>query len=375
MTTAHRSIGRQRAEREEAVVIPAVDTLTGLLTEHDIDRERCDEQAARKMNGLPERYREEFCGMADVLPVSVEDLRLYAFGFSDVTDTIADADSSPEGCTNVVVSGERTAHGHPLVLKNRDIRGAGLRPQAAMTHPSIGDRHGFVTISTCGSVLVFQGVNDAGLVAANTFINVDTDTEKEVLNGVIVRRILEECSTVADARAFITECPLERVQGLTLAVADETDAAMYEIDPHAAEIRPASRSLMVRTNHFIGVNRDMPDEEASTGKRFARATELAADFPREITRAELFAVARDHDNGPGPNSLCRHGGEFPSRLDQATTVGATVYRGGTPTCYGLLGNPCRTSPVEVSFDRSIPDDLRTGQRWRELPKRPSSSIR
>lgn len=348
----------------------AVGTLTDLLEEHDVDREEFDEQATRKLDGLPERYQEEFRGMVDALPVSATDLRLYAFAIGDATNAIADTNPLAEGCTNVVVAGERTADGHPLVLKNRDVSGGGLRPQAVVTYPGDGGLHGFATVSTCGTVLVFQGVNDAGLVAANTFVNVDTDTptEQVVLNGVLVRRILEECATVAEARAFVAERRLDRIQGLTLALADETDAVMCEIDPLAPEIRSVSGSVVARTNHYVRAARgDEPDEMASTAIRFARMRDLADDLPDTVTRSDLFAVAEDHQNGPGPNSVCRHGGEStgPYRLDQSTTISTTVYRGGTKTSFGTVGAPCESSPIELSPSGPVPDELRTGRYWQE----------
>lgn len=347
----------------------AVGTLTDLLEEHDVDREEFDEQATRKFDGLPERYREEFRGMVDVLPVSGADLRLYAFAFGDLTDAIADADSPTEGCTNVVVAGERTVSGHPFVCKNRDVSGGGLRPQAVVTYPERGDLRGFTTISTCGTVLVFQGVNNAGLVAANTFVDADTDTptEKMILNGVLVRRILEECATVAEARTFVAERRLDRIQGLTLSLADGTDAAMVEIDPLVPDVREISGSVMVRTNHYVGSG-DGPNETASTAVRFARACDLADDFPDTVTREDLFAVAEDHSHGPGPNSICRHGGEStgPYRLDQSTTVSTNVYRGGTQTSHGVVGAPCESSPIEIPQAGPVPDELRTGRYWREM---------
>jgi hypothetical protein len=366
MISKYRNIGRQRAAQEGKEVVTAIDTFTDLLMEYDIDREQYDEQAIRKVNALPERYREEFRGAADALPVSTEDFRLYIFAYSDIADTIADGDPPAEGCTNVVVAGERTAHSHPLVLKNRDISGAGLRPQAVMVYPSIEDQHGFTTISSCGSVLVFQGVNDAGLVAANTFVNVDTDTNtrKEMLNGVLVRRILEECSTVVDAQTFVAECALNQIQGLTLALADGTDAAMLEIDPFAAEVRTGTRTVAARTNHYIeSTSRDEPTDGESTAIRFARVRELANDLPEKVDRMDLFSVARDHHNGPGPDSICRHGSDNTGthRLDQSTTVSTTVFQGGTPACRGLIGNPCRSSPVEISADESVLDDFQNSQ--------------
>lgn len=351
----------------------AVETLTSLLVANDVDRTDYDRQAARKLNGLPERYRAEFRGIASALPVSAADLRLYMFALGDITNAIGDIDFAPDGCTNVIVSGERTVHGDPLLLKNRDVSGVGLRPQAAVSYPGDGTRHGFVTVSTCGSVLVYQGVNDAGLAVANTFVDVETDTATgdELLNGVLVRRLLEQCSTVADARAFVTKRPTERIQGLTLALADRTDAAMLEIDPLVPAIRPASGSIGVRTNHFVEGGAE-PDETASTAVRFARAHALVDEFPATIDWTTLFGIADDHHNGPGSDSICRHGDDDagPYRLDQSTTVSATVYRGGLPTCYGVVGSPCRSSPVELAVDRPIPTDLRTGQHWREAVANP-----
>lgn len=368
MTATDRRIGRQRAVRERAVIVDAVSTLTHQLATYNVDREYHDRQAIRKLNGLPKRYREEFYGMADALPVPVADLRLYMFALGDITNAISDVDPEPEGCTNVIVAGEHTTHGDSLLLKNRDVSGAGLRPQVAVTYPDVGARHGFVTISTCGSVLVYQGVNDAGLAAANTFVDVETDTatEDKLLNGVLVRQLLEECSTVADARAFVAKQPLDRIQGLTLALADQTDTAMLEIDPLVPEIRLVSGTIGVRTNHFVQDETEL-NETASTAVRFTRAHDLVDGFSETLDRAALFGMADDHRDGPGSDSICRHGDNDtdPYRLDQSTTVSATVYRGGIPACYGIVGTPCQSSPVKLAVDQPIPTSLQTGQYWRE----------
>ena len=371
MTTDYRNIGRQRVAMEKEVVASAVSTLIDLIVEHDIDREPYDKQAAQKISGLPKRYREEFQGMADIISVPIKDLQLYAFAIGDATDAIADNNPSTEGCTNVVVASEHTVDGQPLVLKNRDVSGAALRPQAAVTYPGIGDRHGFTTISTCGSVLVFQGVNDKGLVAANTFVDVDTDTdsEREILNGTLVRRILEECTTVSDARTFVSERPLDRIQGLTLVLADNTDTALLEIDPLAEEIRDVSGSIVARTNHFIETT-DQSDATKSTTKRFVRANELIDGFSDNVSQTELFTIADDHDNGPGSNSICRHGDSSPYQVGCSTTVSTNIYRGGVPTCYGFIGNPCQSSSIETAIDEPIRDDLRTGQYWRRMINTP-----
>lgn len=167
---------------------------------------------------------------------------------------------------------------------------------------------------------------------------------------------------MAEARSFVAERRFGRMQGLTLSLADGTDATIIEIDPLALEIQSVSGSVMVRTNHCVGGG-DEPDETTSTAVRFARACDLADGLPDTVTRSDLFSVAEDHSHGPGPNSVCRHGGGStgPYRLDQSTTV----YRGRTPTTHGVVGAPCKSSPVEIPQDDPVPDELRTGRYWHE----------
>ncbi|MFB6149478.1 MAG: C45 family autoproteolytic acyltransferase/hydrolase [Halobacteriales archaeon] len=366
------TIGRQRATCEESAIVEAVERLVTVRTENDLDTEPLVEKFERTLAGLPARYRREFEGMADALPVSREAFGIYAFALSKLssvlTDDDADADPDPdlgEGCTNVVVSGDRTADGAPLVLKNRDISGRGVRPQAAIEYPAIDAHHGFVTVSTCGTPLVYQGVNDAGLVAANSFINITQDgvtPEQRLRNGVIIRHLLEEAASVVEACRLVESMPIEYMKGLTLALADATDAALLDIDPINEEIRPAAGPIIERANHFPG------DEETryeSSGHRYDRMQDLTADFPEEIGIDDLFGAAADHDHGRHPNSICRHGNDEsdPLRLNQSTTVSTTVYRGGEPVCHGIVGNPCGSSPIRYRYGDDHAVSHRSGGHW------------
>jgi hypothetical protein len=279
---------------------------------------------------------------------------VYAFALSDVTSDVTGEEGEDEGCTNAVVGPDRSADGAPLVLKNRDISARGLRPQTVLEVPPMGGNHGFLTLSTAGSVFVFQGVNDAGLVAANTFVDrarEAVDTADRLRNGVLVRRVLEECADVEQALAFVGDRPINRSKGLTLSLADGGDARLLELDPQADGIREVGESGVVgRTNHFPGVSD--PEEDDSTVFRLRRERQLVADLPAAVGPEDLLDVATDHRNGPGPNSICRHHVDTagdPHSLGQSTTVGTTVYRGGEAAMLSVVGNPCRSDPHRYRF--------------------------
>lgn len=339
--------GRERANREKSDTVWAVEELTTLIEEQKIDVEPYLEQYRQVFRGIPARYQAEFRGIAEEVPVSTDSLGLYTFALSDITDELGEGDAPEipsEGCTNFVVPASQTADGAPLLLKNRDISASGLRPQTLVEYPPIGNDHGFLSISTCGSVFVYQGVNDAGLAAANTYVSADRDDRseaEEIPNGIIVRRILEKCRDVEEAREHVADLPLHLVEGLTVSLADKSDSILLELDPDAEAVRVVDSTVSTRTNHFP--TEDETDDESSR-RRFERAERLADAFSNDVDVSELFAVAADHRYGQSPDSICRHADETdnPYHLNQSLTVSSTVYRGGERACYGLVGNPCQS---------------------------------
>lgn len=101
-----------------------------------------------------------------------------------------------------------------LVLKNRDIAGRGVRPKAVYQQPAIDGYHGYLTVDTCGTAMLFKGVNDRGLVAANTHIDVERDDAgpaERIRNGTVIRVLLEECATVGEARDRLESYPTDRL--------------------------------------------------------------------------------------------------------------------------------------------------------------------
>ena len=344
----YRQFGRVRARKHRSAIERAVGDVEGLIADHGIDRGEILAEAEGIAASVPARFRAELDGMAEALSVSADELRLYAFGGSALKSAITPGEAEPpgEGCTNVLVPAARTTVDGPLVLKNRDISGRGIRPQVLVEFPALGEANGFLSLTTAGSVFVFQGVNEAGLAVANTFVDEadeSVDAEDRVRNGALIRGVLERSDTVEDAVQQVRDADVELAKGLTLFLADEADACILEVDPRGPRVERVEDGATPRTNHFPG---EEPGE--SSGFRLARARDLVADLPERVSPADLFDLARDHRNGPGPNSICRHpttGAGDPHTLSESTTVGTSVFVGGRPSLRSVPGNPCDGHPT------------------------------
>jgi hypothetical protein len=375
---------RRRAETEREAVEWAIDELERVIDEGDVDLEPFLEYARRSRESLPDRHLRAYETMAEAFDVDPVVYDLYVFAYAELCEELADGDGrsekNPKGCTNVLVApsrvesgagfdtgptGTETSSSGPFVLKNRDIAGRGTRPKSVIEQPPIDDYYGFLTVDTCGTISTFKGVNGRGLVAANTYIDStreDVDPEEQLRNGTVIRTLLETCASVDEARDHLDSHPTRRLCGQTLFLADATESVLLEVDPVAERITADDGSLVTRTNHFV--DSASTQTESSTDRR-ERALELLEGRDR-LDRDDLWAVARDHANGPGDDSICRHPEpetDEPHAFGQLTTASTAVFEGGSSVIEVGMGNPCEAERTRCAFGEAIPTDLRTGHRW------------
>ncbi|WP_252700275.1 C45 family autoproteolytic acyltransferase/hydolase [Natronosalvus vescus] len=371
---------RRRAETEREAVEWAIDELERVIAEQGVDLEPMLEYAHRSRESLPDRHRRAYETMAEVFDVDRDVYDVYALAYAELCEELAEgtgrSEKNPMGCTNALVHPSTVASSQavdtysttgPLVLKNRDIAGRGTRPKSIIEQPPIDDYYGFLAVDTCGTISIFNGVNDQGLVAANTYIDCereDVDPEANLRNGTVIRTLLEECASVDEARAQLESYPTRRLSGQTLFLADATDAALLEVDPVTERITADDDPVVTRTNHFV--HSPSTQSESSTERR-TRALELLESMDR-FDRDELWSLARDHANGPGDRSICRHPEpetDEPHAFGQLTTASTAIFEGGSPVVEVGMGNPCTAERTRCVFGEAIPADLRTGQRWLE----------
>lgn len=370
---------RRRAELEREAVEWAIEELERVIDERDVDLASLLEYGRRSRESLPDRHLRAYEAMADVFDADPAVYDVYVFAYSELCEELADGDGrsekNPKGCTNALLAPEAVAtdggfdagggDDGPLVLKNRDIAGRGTRPKSIVEQPPIDGYHGFLTVDTCGTVSTFKGVNDRGLVAANTFIDSerdDVDPEDRLRNGTVIRRILEECVVLGEARDLLESHRTRQLSGQTLFLADAADAVLLEIDPVSERIAVVDDPIATRTNHFVNAASTRTE---SSRKRRERALELLdrADRP---DRDDLWRLAQDHANGPGDDSICRHPEpetDEPHAFGQLTTASTALFEGGSPVIEVGMGNPCEAERTRCALGEEIPVDLRTGSRW------------
>lgn len=373
MDDAFYEFGRRRAREERAAVAWAVGEVRERCASAGVDRAPLLETAEATLEGVPKRHRAAFEGMADELAVDRDAFAIYAFAFADLanaiteaTDGIAPTYEGSGGCTNLHVAASRAASDGALISKNRDIVGRGIRPVSIVEQPAMGAYHGYVTVDTCGTVLLYKGANDAGLVAANTHVDVTRDEVEPgegVRNGTVVRRILEECETVGEARDLVESYPPNLFTGHTLFLANGDDSLVLEVDPIAESVTDVTEPVLARTNHFLETDSPRPD---SSPERLERARSLLDDRAGPIDRFDLERITTDHDGVPGEYTICRHAGEkadVAAALSQETTVSASIFEGGEAAVEAAIGYPCVDGFTRYEFGGDAPEAIRSGERW------------
>jgi isopenicillin-N N-acyltransferase-like protein len=206
---------------------------------------------------------------------------------------------------------------------------------------------GRVTTLTEYGVLAKIGVNDSGLGVMLNMLHHDADAQRagEERIGfpvhVLLRTLLEDCATVAEARDLVSSLSFSASSAVTV-VDRGGDAASLETFPDGVgEVKPEA-GLLVRTNHFVSAEGEPgcqggAVDDNSWVRRDHLIDSLTADPPAYA--ADVHAAMTHHDPA-GP--ICRHAvdPDHPDLLDTATlaTVTLDVERGELSV---LRGGPCQ----------------------------------
>jgi isopenicillin-N N-acyltransferase like protein len=159
------------------------------------------------------------------------------------------------GCSTLFVAPGRSATGRPLLGRNLDFPTLGVLQKYSLVivcRPN--NKHAFASVALPGLAGVLSGMNDRGLCVATLDVMSTADgAPKFDLTGtpmmLTFRRVLEECSTVAEAEALLKAA--KRTTLLNLAVCDASGAGVvFELTPKSVGVRKADDGLCSCTNHF-----------------------------------------------------------------------------------------------------------------------------
>ncbi|HYV37168.1 MAG TPA: C45 family peptidase [Gemmataceae bacterium] len=203
--------------------------------------------AGRQMvKEFPPAYRDELEAMVHAAHVD-RDLGVLGNTMFDLKKVLA--------CSAILVEPARSATTGTLMGRNLDYPPLGYAQDYSLVtiYRPLGVKHAFATIGFPGLIGCLSGMNDAGLaVAVLEVVQVKSSEKRFDAHGLpyalCYRKILEECSTIAEA--YETLSRLKRTGLSNLVVADQNDVAVFEITPERIVVRRGPNGACVCTNHF-----------------------------------------------------------------------------------------------------------------------------
>ncbi len=183
--------------------------------------------------------------------------------------------SKAAGCSSLIVGKARSATGEPLLGRNLDYPTLGyLQHYSLVTirRPREKEKHAFASIGFPGMIGVLSGINDAGLSLCVHEVRKTGDGSPGLdPHGIpytlAFRRLLEECSTVAEAEKLLRA--MKRTTMLNLSVCDREGGAIFEITTKSVVVRKPEADICACTNHFCS-------KELNAGVRCDRLPKLDA---------------------------------------------------------------------------------------------------
>ena len=157
--------------------------------------------------------------------------------------------------------------------------------------------------------------------------------------------------------------------------ADAQEAVIIEGSYRELAMERVRDDVAARSNRFVFLKALNREDDLSSICRYIRCQQLLAEHKGNVTAQNMIEFSMDHANGPGPNSICRHGTHF----SEETSLSAAVMEidGERPQESKItlaLGKPChawRAKEAHITLDMTmgpedIPEGLRNGEVWKKF---------
>ncbi|MGH3042535.1 MAG: C45 family autoproteolytic acyltransferase/hydrolase [Gaiellaceae bacterium] len=322
---SHREIGRQIGAATAA-------EMRRIVGEADADPALVARYRAVTLEHLP-WIVEELDGAAEA--AGLDPLAVVAASIEE----LAPAEAAT-GCSDLVVTGSRTADGHLLVAHTNDLYAEDEAGIVAIEWRVPGEP---VVLTLGSGPWISVGWNDAGLSVTGNEVS-PNDERVGIPRLLQVRDVLTR-RTLAEAIDASLHPARASAYNWVLAHADGTAANVEASATSAGTDEPGDDGFLVHTNHYAREDMqpfEREDRYESSCARLERARELAAgnDFTVESLRAALS----DHEHGE--NAICRHGDD-PKAVKTVFWCVADVTAG--EITYGR-GNPCDSEAQVYLFE-------------------------
>jgi hypothetical protein len=250
-------------------------------------------------------------------------------------------------CTLFGLAGPDVAGGGTLLVKNRDWR-PNQTQRLALVVPEDGHRYLGLFADGGRASGLKAGVNAAGLtVVSATAGSVPREARRLAAGmGGVLRRLLHECGSVAEAVAR-TDL-FSRAKPCFYMLSDRRELARIEIGPGGRfAVTRAARGALWQTNHYLepALAADNHTIGVSSWTRAARIEALLDALPRPANLAGLLALSRDSAGGPD-NGIWRTGGA-PTATRTLATFAVAMPPAGPGTLSLRLADPGMPERVQT----------------------------
>ncbi|MEU0990230.1 C45 family peptidase [Streptomyces sp. NPDC005953] len=257
------------------------------------------------------------------------------------TEILATVGATAEGeCSTAVYVG---GPGAPHTIQTWDWH---REFTASRTLVRLRSARGAPTVSTFteAGILAKIGVNSGGLgVHFNILSHRADGTGIKVPVHAVARRVLEEATTIAEARDIAASATVSASTVLTVVTYDggEGDAACIELSPAGtAVVRPDPDGVLLHTNHFLDPTLAKGDQAARQASTHPRLAHLSAhrELLMSCDRAHWTDLLRSHDVDGAP-ICCHPQPDLPSHQQWSTLLTVSLDLAASSLRYHD-GGPC-----------------------------------
>ncbi|HWP34012.1 MAG TPA: C45 family autoproteolytic acyltransferase/hydrolase, partial [Thermodesulfobacteriota bacterium] len=310
----------------------------------------------------------------------------------------------PDECTTMIALADATAAGKVLFLKNSDkIGAASLTGPGYYQHKEInvllvlapeGGRK-VVGVAAAGTTGLKMGINDRGVAVGTNIARTEELAERRVdvtqLRAVdraqLAREAMEEPTAMAAAQRIAAKVLAEPMATPgNMEFVDAREAVILEGSYTRQALEVVRQGTVSRTNSFVLLKELNQWDDVSSQARLVRTRQLFRAHAGRLTFERFIEFSMDHENGPGPNSICRHGTHYTEETSMAAMV--AEIDGDDPLRSRVavaLGKPCHAwrhpeGHLVVRLDvrpEALPAGFLTGETWKrfwtEEPARPAAA--
>ena len=298
----------------------------------------------------------------------------------------------PDECTVMFALGDTTSSGKSLFMKNSDKIGADslVGPDFHQYKEinivlAIRDEEGpdIVGVAAAGSTGLKMGVSSLGIaVGANISRTrelaqrkVDTTQMRALDRTQLGREGLQEDNALEAANsvaAKIAGNPMATPGNLEFV--DSTSGVIVEGSYDRLALQVLKSGVASRANSFV-VMKDLNNpSDVSSYCRYSRTQQLLKENSGNLTPDLMKQFSQDHGNGPGPNSICRHGTHYTEETSLSSMVVEIDGDNPADTRFWIaLGKPCHAwktgeACFEATFSQlaQIPEGFLNGDVWKRF---------